>query len=281
MERWRQRPSSTRSLARNPSDLDPVGLLIHPTAVVSPQAHLGEEVEVGPYAVIGPEVSLGGVTRVAAHTVIEGWTSVGEGCTIGPCAMIGLPPQDVGYRGERSYVRIGNGNVIREYVTIHRACGEEEVTWIGDGAYFMTYSHVAHNCRVGDGAILTNYAALSGHAEVEEKAILSGYVGVHQFVRIGTLALVGAHAAIRKDVLPYTIVEGHPPRFRGPNTIGLRRHGVSAEARSAIKAALRLLLRSNLTVGEAVGRIRQEVAPGPEVDHLVEFAERSERGVNR
>jgi UDP-N-acetylglucosamine acyltransferase len=258
-----------------------VDLLIHPTAVVSSEANLAEEVEVGPYVVIGAEVSLGRGTQVGPHAVIDGWTTVGGGCRIGAGAVIGTPPQDADYRGGRSYVQIGNKSVIREYVTIHRASGEEQVTRIGNGAYLMAYSHVGHNCKVGDGVVLTNYVALSGYAEVGKKAVLSGYVGVHQFVKIGTLSLVAAFVPLRKDVPPYTIVEGNPPRVRGLNTVGLRRGGVSTEARGAIKAALHFLLESNLTAKEAVGRIREEVPRGPEVDHLVEFVERSKRGIHR
>ena len=256
-------------------------LLIHPTAVVSSEANLAEEVEVGPYVVIGAEVSLGRGTRVGPHAVIDGWTTVGEGCRIGAGAVIGTPPQDADYRGERSYVQIGNESVIREHVTIHRATGEEEVTRIGNETYLMAYSHVGHNCKVGDGVVLTNYVGLSGHVEVEEKAVLSAYVGLHQFVKIGTLSLVGGFSGIRKDVPPYTIVEGHTPRVRGLNTVGLRRNGVSTQTRGALKTALHFLLESNLTVKEAVERIRQEVPRGPEVDHLVEFVERSKRGIHR
>lgn len=254
---------------------------IHPTAVVSPRAELGADVEIGPYAVVGEEVVLGRGTSVGPHAVIENWTTVGEGCSIAAVAVIGGAPQDVGYRGHRSYVRIGDRTVVREYVTIHRAKEPEGVTVVGSDCYLMAYSHVAHDCRFGDRVILANMVNLSGHVVVEDGAFLSGVVAVHQFERVGELSLVGALSVVRKDILPYTIVEGHSPRVRGLNVVGLRRRGISPEARGAIKGALRLLLDEGLRTQEAVERIRAEYGLFPEASHLADFAETSERGFYR
>ncbi|MFQ5693184.1 MAG: acyl-ACP--UDP-N-acetylglucosamine O-acyltransferase, partial [Nitrospinota bacterium] len=220
-------------------------------------------------------------TEIGSHAVIEGWTTVGEGCSIGPGAVIGAPPQVAGESGVRSYVRIGDRTVVREYATIHRSKELDGVTSIGNDCYLMAYSHVAHDCRFGDGVILVNLASLSGHVVVEDGAFISGMVAIHQFVRLGTLCLAGALSVIRKDVLPYTIVEGHTPRVRGLNVVGLRRRGVPAETRRALKGALKTLLDGGLRTEEALERIRAEYGDVPEVSHFADFVERSERGVYR
>ncbi len=255
--------------------------LIHPTAIISDNAKLGPGVEIGPYAVLGDEVTLGPGTRVGPHAVLEGWTTVGEGCTIGPGAVIGTAPQDVGYAGHRSYVHIGDRTVIREYVTIHRSKEPEGITHIGNDCYLMTSSHVAHDCRLEDRVVMVNLTALSGHVRVEQGAILSGMVVVHQFVRIGELSLVAARAGVRKDILPYTIADFHPARFRGLNVVGLRRKGVPSEHRNAIKHAVKLLLDDGLQTEEAIKRIREQYSDVPEVRHLADFVENSERGFHR
>ncbi len=254
---------------------------IHPTAVVSPKATLGRDVEIGPYAVVGEEVALGCGTKVGPHAVIENWTTVGEECTIATGAVIGGAPQDLGYRGHRSYVRIGDRTVVREYVTIHRSKDPEGETRVGNGCYLMAYSHVAHDCRFGDSVVLVNMAQLSGHVVVEDGAFISALVGIHQFVRLGELCLAGGVSAVRKDILPYTIVEGHNPRVRGLNLIGLRRRGVTSAARGALKQALKCLLDEGLRTEETVRRIREEHGGVPEVNHLADFVEKSKRGFYR
>jgi UDP-N-acetylglucosamine acyltransferase len=254
--------------------------LIHPTAVVSGDVRLGSEVEIGPYAVVGDEVTLGPGTKVGPHAVIERWTKVGEGCTIGSSAVIGTAPQDVGYQGHRSYVRIGDRTVIREYVTINRSKEPEGVTIIGNDCYLMTSSHVAHDCCLGDEVVIVNLATLGGHVLIGNGAFVSSMVVIHQFVRIGELSLVSAQAAVRKDVPPYTILDHHP-RFRGLNVVGLRRKGVPPKSRSAIKHSMKILLDDGLQTGEAVKQIRKEYSDVPEVGHLADFVEKSERGIYR
>ncbi|MFQ5914338.1 MAG: acyl-ACP--UDP-N-acetylglucosamine O-acyltransferase [Nitrospinota bacterium] len=255
--------------------------MIHPTAVVSPNVVLGPGVEIGPYVVVGEEVALGHGTKVGPHAVIENWTTAGEGCTIGAGAVVGGAPQDVKFCGHRSFVRIGHGTVVREYVTIHRSREPDGETLVGKNCYLMAFSHVAHDCHLGDGVVLVNLAALSGHVVAGDGAFISGNVAVHQFVRLGELCLVGAFSAVRKDILPFTIVEGHEPRVRGLNVVGLKRRGVSSGARGAIKRAMNILLDEGLRTVEAVNRIQEQYGEVPEVNRLVSFVENSERGFYR
>ncbi|MFQ5895267.1 MAG: acyl-ACP--UDP-N-acetylglucosamine O-acyltransferase [Nitrospinota bacterium] len=254
---------------------------IHPTALVDPAAELAEDVEIGPYAIIGPGVRLGQGCWVGAHALLEGWTEVGSRTRIWPGALIGGEPQDLRYRGARSYVRIGEECRIREGVTIHRSSRPEGTTRVGRGVFLMAFSHVAHDCEVGDGATLTNLISLSGHVQVGRGVFLSNFVGVHQFVRIGEGAMVLGPHGIRKDVLPFVILDGFPPRVRGLNVEGLRRRGASAEVRAHLKAAYRIIFRSGLGAAEACRRICDELPQGEEVRAVVEFLESSERGIYR
>ena len=255
---------------------------IHPTAVVHPEAEIAEGVEIGPYAVIGPEVRIGPGTVIQSHVRIEGRVTIGEGNRIYHAAAIGMPPQDVTYQGEDAEVVIGNHNLIREFVTIHRATGEGQQTRVGDHNFIMAYAHIAHNCRVGSHVILVNNVQLAGHVEVEDYAFVSGLVGVHQFTRIGAHAMVGGMSRINLDVPPYMLVEGNPPRVYGPNLVGLRRRGFSREAIQALKEAYRLLYRTpGLRLEEALEQLLQAFGTHPEIRHLVDFFHNSRRGVIR
>ncbi len=255
---------------------------IHPTAVVHPAAEIAEDVEIGPYAVIGPGVRIGRGTVIQSHVRIEGRVTIGEGNHIYHAAAIGMPPQDVTYGGEDTEVVIGNHNLIREFVTIHRATGEGQKTVIGDHNFLMAYAHVAHNCRVGSHVILVNNAQLAGHVEVEDYAFVSGLVGVHQFTRIGAHAMVGGMSRINLDVPPYMLVEGNPPRVYGPNLVGLRRRGFSREVIQALREAYRLLYRTpGLALEAALERILEGFGEFPEIQHLVTFFRTSRRGVIR
>jgi UDP-N-acetylglucosamine acyltransferase len=216
---------------------------------------------------------------VGPHAVIDGWTAIGKGCDIGVGAVLGGPPQDLKYRGQRSFLRVGHDTCIREYVTVHRSSEEDGATLIGAHNFLMAYTHVAHDCRLGDHVIMVNYAGLSGYVEVEDRAFISGHNAVHQFVRIGYLAMVSGASRVVKDVPPFMIAEGNPTRIRGLNVVGMRRLGLKPAVRTALRQAYRLLYRSGLNTSQAVERMRQEGLTGSEVQRLMAFIEASKRGI--
>ena len=244
--------------------------LIHPTAVLNPDAELHPTVQVGPYAVIGEEVKIGAQTTIGAHAVIEGPTEIGAGNRIFPGAVIGTEPQDLKYKGEKSWVKIGDNNVIREYVTINRATGANEITLIGNNNLLMAYVHVAHNCVIEDEVIISNAVTLSGHIHIESRARISGVLGVHQFVHIGSMAMVGGMSRIERDVPPYMLVEGNPSRVRSLNLVGLKRRGLTSAEIGQIKKAFRLLYRSGIPFNQALEQL--ELFPDSEyLQHLRRF----------
>ena len=244
--------------------------LIHPTAVIHPLANLHPTVQIGPYAIIGENVKIGADTSIGAHVVIEGPTEIGVGNRIFAGAIIGSEPQDLKYKGGESWVKIGNYNQIREYVTINRATGEDEVTQLGDHNLLMAYAHVAHNCIIENEVIIANSVALAGHIHIESKARISGVLGVHQFVHIGSLAMVGGMSRIERDVPPFAIVEGNPARVRSLNLIGLQRSGLSAEDLSQLKKAFRLIYRSEMSFTEALKQL-ELVSENTFVQHFYRF----------
>ena len=252
---------------------------VHPTAQVHPRAILHDGVEVGPYSVVEEGVEIGEGTVLKAHTVVEEGSTVGKWCQIGPYAVLGGPPQDVGYKGEPTFLKIGDRNIIREYVSIHRASREGEATVVGNENYIMAYSHIGHDCRIGNQVVITSYAGISGHVVIEDLAVIGGQVGFHQFVRVGTLAMVGGNSAFNKDIPPYTMASGRPGRVFGLNVVGLRRKGISSDVRRALSRTFKLFYRSGLNVSQALEKIRAEVEPHPEVLHFIEFIESSDRGV--
>ncbi|MEO0532986.1 MAG: acyl-ACP--UDP-N-acetylglucosamine O-acyltransferase [Cyanobacteria bacterium P01_A01_bin.123] len=259
--------------------------LIHPTAVIHSGATLHPSATVGPYAVIGEQVTLGAGTVVGAHVVIDGYTNIGERNKIFPGAAIGLEPQDLKYDGSTSPVKIGNDNLIREYVTINRPTLAGEVTTIGNGNLFMAYSHVAHNCVIRDHVIIANSVALAGHIHVESYARLAGIVGVHQFVHIGRYAMVAGMTRVDRDVPPYMIVEGNPSRVRRLNQVGLQRAGVVDEdngrSYKELKQAYRILYRSGLTFEEALTKLEADFSDNSHVHHLRTFLRESNQGNRR
>ncbi|MRR34615.1 acyl-ACP--UDP-N-acetylglucosamine O-acyltransferase [bacterium] len=256
--------------------------MIHPTAIVHPGAQVADGVEIGPYAIIGEHVRIGRGSKIGAHSVIDGWTAIGEECQIFHFASVGGIPQDLKYKGEETWLRIGNRNVIREFATLQpgtvTGIGE---TVIGDNNLFMAYCHVAHDCVVGNRVIMANGSTLAGHVVVEDFAILGGLSAVHQFVRIGESAMLSGGAMVVQDVLPYTIASGNRATSAGLNTVGLKRRGFAPEVISGVKKAYRLIFRSGLRLDEAIVRIREEVPMSPEITHFVDFAEKSERGICR
>jgi UDP-N-acetylglucosamine acyltransferase len=254
---------------------------VHATAIVHPEARLADDVVVGPYCLIGPEVELGAGCRLESHVRLDGPLKAGTSNHFFHGAAVGGPPQDLKYKGARTGVRLGSNNVIREYVTVNRATAEDGDTVIGSGNLLMAYVHIAHDCIVHDHVILANSVNLAGHVEVEHHAIVGGVTPIHQFVRIGKYAIVGGGSRVPKDMPPFLKAAGNPLRVVGPNSIGLERNGFSPESRRVIKDAFRTIYRSGLNVSQAVARLREEQPDSPEVACLLEFIERSRRGIVR
>ena len=255
---------------------------IDPTANVHPTARIGAGTSIGPNAVIGPDVRVGVNCRIGASVVIEGWTEIGDGTQIFPMASIGLAPQDLKYRGERTRLVIGNGNVFREFVTINRGTlGGGGETTIGDHNLFMAYVHVAHDCHVGDETIFGPHATLGGHVDVEDYANISAGSAVHQFCRVGKYGFIGGYSVVTKDALPFARTIGsRPARIFGVNTIGLSRRGFTSDTISQLKQAYRYLIQSKLNTTRALARIDQDpTLSSPDVRYLVDFIRSSRRGV--
>lgn len=255
---------------------------IHPTAIVHPKAKIAPGVKIGPYSLIGEHASIGKDTRIDSHVIVEGWTEIGERCHIFPFVSIGGPPQHMRYKGEPTRVVIGNDNVIREFVTIHRATAEGGgETVLGQGNFIMAYSHIAHDCRVGNRVIMANASTLAGHIDVEDFAIVGGLVAIHQFVRVGCYAIIGGASGVPKDVPPYMCAAGNRAKLFGLNTVGLKRHGFPEATMSALKKAYRILFRSHLTLNKAMEGVEAEVPDLPEIRHLLAFLKSSKRGICR
>ncbi|GAB4250348.1 acyl-ACP--UDP-N-acetylglucosamine O-acyltransferase [Deferrisoma sp.] len=256
---------------------------IDPRAVVAEGAQIAEGVEIGPFAVIGPNVRIGRGTTVGAHAVVDGWTTIGEGCRVFPFASVGTVPQDLKYAGEEARLEIGDRTVIREFTTLNiGTAGGGGVTRIGSDCLLMAYSHVAHDCQLGDHVILANSVNLAGHVTVEDWAIIGGLSAVHQFVRIGAHAFIGGCSAVTLDVPPFVSAAGNRAKLFGLNLTGLKRRGFSDASLKALRRAYRTVFQSNLTLEKALAEIRSGDDFGvPEVRQFVEFLERSERGVTR
>ena len=255
---------------------------IHPSAVISPKAKLADDVRIGPYAVIGDHICIESGTEIGAQVVIEGWTQIGKDNKIGPLVTIGTPPQDIGYRGEDTRVVIGQGNIIREFTTIHRATTKEDrITSLGDHNYLMAYSHVAHDCRLGSHIIMNNAATLGGHVRVEDYATVGALSAVHQFVRIGAYAFIGGKTAVPQDIPPYMLVSGERARLYGVNQKGLRRQGFSQKTIDGLKKAYQILWRKHTKLSEGIAEIYKELEMFPELERLIDFISHSSRGITR
>lgn len=255
------------------------GATIHPTAIVHPDASIGAGTDVGPYVTIGPHVRIGRDCRIGAATVIDGWTEIGDGNEIFPMASVGLIPQDLKFGGESTRLVIGNRNVIREFVTIHRGtAGGGGVTRIGDHNLFMAYVHVAHDCQVGNETIFANGATLAGHVLVEDYATVGAFSGVHQFCRVGRHAFIGGYSVVTKDALPFAKTVGNRARFYGVNTIGLVRRRFPQDAIAKLRRAYRHLLHSNTS--RALAQIERDPSLRcEEVQYVLDFIRTSSRGV--
>lgn len=253
---------------------------IHPTAIVHPDARLADDVEVGAYSIIGDRVRVGSGTVIGPHVVIKGRTEIGENNRIFQFSSIGEINQDKKYRGEDTRLVIGNGNTIREFVTmqIGTVTGRSE-TRVGDRGLYMVYSHVAHDCEIGDDCILANCATLAGHISIGDGAIIGGLVGIHQFCRIGRMAIVGGCSKVVQDIPPFMMADGHPARVRGINLEGLKRKEFDREEIKRIRRAQRTLFYSGLNISQAVSRLREEHPGSGRVKEILDFVEASKRGI--
>jgi len=257
--------------------------MIHPTAIVDSKAEIAEDVEIGPYSVIEKDVIIGEGTKIGPHVVIREGTRIGKRCQIFQFSSIGEAPQAFAYKGEKTYLLIGDQNIIRECVTLHRGTvhgGGKTV--IGNGNFFMAYSHVAHDCIIGNQVVMANAAALGGHIMIEDHAIIGGLVAVHQFCRIGTHAFIGGFSGVLLDIPPYMLAQGDRTKLYGLNIVGLKRHQFSEETLKALKKAYRVIFRSGLTLEKAVKQVKGDsVSQTPEVQHLLHFIQNSKRGICR
>lgn len=254
---------------------------IHPTAIVDPGARLGAGVQIGPYCVIGPKVEIGDGCRLQNHVTVQGPTTIGARNVFYSCTSIGQQTQDLKYRGEPTYLAIGDGNTFREFVTVHRGTAPDSYTRVGNLGNYLAYSHVAHDCIVGDSVIFSNNGTIAGHVEVEDYAIIGGLTAVHQYCRIGRHAITGGCSKIVQDVPPFMIADGNPALVRGINQVGLERHAFDPESIRKLREAYRLLYRSEYNVKQAVEQIRATLSGTPEIEQLIVFIEASTRGIIR
>ncbi|PKL51722.1 MAG: acyl-[acyl-carrier-protein]--UDP-N-acetylglucosamine O-acyltransferase [Nitrospira bacterium HGW-Nitrospira-1] len=255
---------------------------IHPTAIVDPKAEIDSSVEIGPFCIVKSKVKIRKGSKMLSHVIVEDSTEIGENCIIHPYTSLGFPPQDLKYKGEDTKVIIGDNNTIREYVSIHRASvGGDGTTVIGNNNFFMAYVHIAHDCKIGNNVIMANAATLAGHVLIEDYAVIGGLAAIHQYTRIGRYAMVGGFSGIGQDIPPYMIASGARARLYGPNTIGLKRHGLSDATINAIKKAYKILFREKRTLKDAIKKVRNEMSGIEEVDHLINFIEKNKRGICR
>ncbi|MCG8642585.1 MAG: acyl-ACP--UDP-N-acetylglucosamine O-acyltransferase [Desulfobacterales bacterium] len=256
--------------------------MIHPTAIIDPSAEIDPSVAIGPYAIVKSDVCIGAGTTIGPYSIIEQYVTIGEDCQIFQYASVGGAPQDLKFHGEKTYLTIGRGTIIREFVTINR--GTESgggITEVGEENYLMAYTHIAHDCRTGKQVILANNSTLAGHIVLGDNVTVGGLVAIHQFVEIGDFAYIGGKSAVVKDIPPYVIAAGDRATLHGLNNVGLKRHKFSKSARKELKKAYRIFFRIGLTVKQASERVKAEVEQIPEVKNFMQFILDSNRGVTR
>jgi UDP-N-acetylglucosamine acyltransferase len=259
-----------------------MGKEIHPAAIIETNVEIDEETFIGPFCIIRDGVYIKKGTKLISNIIIEGNTEIGENCTVYPFTSIGLPPQDLKYKGEKTGVKIGNNNIIREYTTIHRASvGGDGTTIIGDNNFLMAYVHVAHDCKIGNSVTMANVATLAGHVLIEDYAIIGGLVAIHQFTRIGAYAMVGGFSGVNQDIPPYMISSGTPAKLFGLNTIGLKRQGFSDQTINELKKAYKILFREKRTLKDAIKKIQEDLPYTDEIKYLIEFIQKNKRGICR
>lgn len=256
--------------------------MIHPTAIIDPSAEIDSRVTIGPFAIVNADVRIGAGTTIGPYTTIDKYVSIGQDCQIFQYAAIGGAPQDLKFHGEKSYLTIGRGTIIREFVTINR--GTEAgggITEVGEQNYLMAYTHIAHDCKTGRQVILANNSTLAGHIEIGDHATIGGLVAIHQFVKIGNYAYIGGKSAVVKDIPPYVIAAGDRASLHGLNNVGLKRHRFSSTTIGELKKAYRIFFRIGLTVKQASERVKAEVEQIPEVRNFTDFIVNSSRGITR
>jgi UDP-N-acetylglucosamine acyltransferase len=255
---------------------------IHPTAIIDPTAELHETVTVGPYSIIAGSVTIDSGTQIGSHVFIDQYTRIGKDCQIFPFTSIGTAPQDKKFKGEKTELVIGDENMIREYATINRGTPDGGgVTRIGNQNLLLAYIHIAHDCHLGNGITMVNVATLGGHVTLEDYSVIGGLAAVHQFVRIGAHAYVGGKTGVSQDIPPFVLASGERAKLFGLNIVGLKRHNFSNEAIQALKKAYQTVIRSHLTIQEAMIRVEKEVPVFPEVQQFLEFVRNSKRGIPR
>ena len=252
---------------------------IHATAIIHPNAEIDENVEIAPYAVIGEDVKIKSGTYIGPHSIIE-FSEIGKDNYFTGHAFIGTPPQDYKYHGEKTKLILGDNNIIREGVSLHRGSPLTSITIIGNGCMFMANSHIGHDCRVGNKVIMVNSAAASGHVYIEDSVTVSAFSGLHQFSRIGTLAMLGGGSMVSQDILPYVLAQGDRAKPIGLNIVGLKRAGISRESVKSIKHVFKTLFFENHLCTDALKKLKTEKL-SPEAAHMVEFCENSKRSISR
>lgn len=257
--------------------------MIHPTAIVDPKAEIGEGVDIGPYSIIERDVLLGEGTKIGPHVVIREGTTIGKQSQVFQFSSIGEAPQAVAYRGEKTSLIIGDNNIIRECVTLHRGTVRGGGnTIIGDHNFFMAYSHVAHDCKIGSHVVLANGATLAGHIMIEDYAVIGGLAAIHQFCRVGSHAFISGVTGVVLDIPPYVLAAGSRAKLFGLNTVGLKRQSFQEETIRALKTAYRTIFRSGLTLEKALKKVGEaEISMIPEVQHLLDFIQQTKRGICR
>jgi UDP-N-acetylglucosamine acyltransferase len=254
---------------------------IHESAMIHPSAILGKNVKVGPFSIIEANVKIGDNAEVSSSVRIEQETIIGENCRIFHGAYLGGGPQILDFGQITSSVEIGEGTLIREYATVHRSKEDKGVTRVGAHCMLMGYTHVAHDCQIGDNVVMANYSGLSGHVKVGDFAFISGQVGVHQFVNIGMHSMLGGFTKVKQDILPFSMVDGIPSHLIGVNSVGLNRRGFSSATVLALKKSMRLIKSSELNTSQAIEKIKAEVELTSEVNHLLDFIDKSSRGITK
>ena len=252
---------------------------IHPTAIVSTKAELGDNISVGPYTIVEGDVVIDNGTQLGPHVYCADGARIGKECRIHKGAVVATLPQDLKFKNEKTTFEIGNSTTVREFCTLNRGTAEHMKSTVGSNCLLMAYAHVAHDCTIGDNVILANSVQMGGHVTIEEWAIIGGETAIHQFVTIGKHVMVGGLSRVRKDVPPYILAAGEPLTYKGLNVVGLRRRGFSRETIDALSKAYHILYFSKHNVSQAVLRIQQELSLTSEINHLLAFIERSKRGI--
>jgi UDP-N-acetylglucosamine acyltransferase len=254
---------------------------IHPTAIVDSKAELGNNVEIGPFSIIEGDVMIEEGCKLQSHVLIASGARLGKNIFVGKGAVLSTEPQDLKFKNEKTYLEVGDSTVIREFATLNRGTSHSYKTVVGENCFLMAYMHIAHDCIIGNNVIISNAVNMAGHVVIEDYAAVGGLTAIHQFVRIGQHSFVGGGLRIPKDVPPYILAMGEPLQYGGTNHIGLSRRGFDKEVLLEIKRAYKLIYRSNLTVSEAIAEIESTLKSLPEIKNIIDFVEKSERGLIR